>query len=184
MYIIFNERKVEGGGMMPAESFFCSDLSRTGNQADRNWCCEVDDFGACRPCRERSAGGRLLHTLGSLFSPPMKPRPRSLGWCLNLKNFSLNSFLLKSWDVSMFPVTSAEVAQLKAGSWQSLELKCGTERERWQLEQEGTLDDHSTYQEEQLMAHDIFLYLYKDFIYIHVVMIDDQWLRINNDIWY
>ena len=28
--------------------------------------------------------------------------------------------------------------------------------------------DHSTYQEEQLVAHDIFLYT--DFIYIHVVM--------------
>ena len=32
--------------------------------------------------------------------------------------------------------------------------------------------DHNTYKEELLMAHDISLYI--DFIYIHVIMIDDQ----------
>ena len=87
---------------------------------------------------------------------------------------------------SLFPVTSpeAEVAQLKAGSWQSLELKCGPAERKGRGESwsswEGALDAefaskrscHSTYEEEQLMAHDIFLYT--DFIYIHVVfMIND-----------
>ena len=35
MHIDYLQRE-KGGGMMPVESFFCSDLSRTGNQADRN----------------------------------------------------------------------------------------------------------------------------------------------------
>ena len=47
---------------------------------------------------------------------------------------------------SLFPVTSpeAEVAQLKAGSWQSLELKCGPAERKGRGESfsswEGALD--------------------------------------------